>query len=196
MGTFLVISCAFGATIPGGVDLEDSEIFQTMYSGKTYTCGLVASKWIPGRIAESLFLSTKAEITYIKKTIKKTRDSRQKLKLSKKQKTLETKLESGTVACEIGSGGSTGGNFDALGNLTAAGKIAFQVPSSLSASANKGISTWSSKCYGCHLSSPLFLRPNTFPAIKERIQQSPMFFRIPEEVTDQEIADIVAYRNF
>lgn len=197
MIVFCVISDVFAASIPGTIKLSDNDIFQTQFAGKTFTCGHVKGKWIPGRIVNKLFLSTKAEIAYLKNTIKNTRDAKSKQKLSNKQKQLQTQLIDGNTACSIGGGNTGGGgNFDSLGNLTEVGKAAFQVPTQLSASANRGIATWNSKCFGCHQTSPGSLRPNTFPAIKTRIQQSPMFFMIPDEVTEQEIADIVAYRNF
>jgi len=200
----LMVSTAAGLaqSIPSGaVDLDSADLYQSRSSGKTYTCGRLPP-WSPGRLIQGWFYPTKAEISALKKQIKSAKSSSAKARLQSKLSRAQSNLAAGKKVCN-GSPQPTptpdqggGGMFDRLGNMTAAGKAAFGVPSNLNASVNSGIGVWNATCKGCHQTSPMALSIRTFPLIKARIQLSPMSFSIPAEVTEQMIADVVAFANY
>lgn len=82
---------------------------------------------------------------------------------------------------------ATSGNFDGNGNVTAAGKSLFGIPSSLSANISSGQSVWSKNCQGCHSEKT----NRTFSTYKSMIAASPMFITLP----DSEVAHLTAYLN-
>ena len=82
------------------------------------------------------------------------------------------------------------GNFDNNGNVTAAGKAIFGIPSNLSANISAGRTVQQVKCTGCHVERTNY----TFPVVREKIKQSPMLFD-EEQVPDQQLANLVAYLN-
>jgi hypothetical protein len=80
------------------------------------------------------------------------------------------------------------GNFDSAGNVTAAGKSLFGIPSNLSANKNTGKSLYDATCHGCHTSEKT---NRTFSFIKTATSGSPMFLRL----SDSEVANLTAYLN-
>ena len=189
-------------SIPSGaVDLDSADLYQSRSSGKTYTCGRLPP-WAPGRLVQGWFYPTKTEIVALKRQIKAATSSAAKSRLESKLTRAKATLTAGKRVC-TGSPQPTptpdtggGAMYDRLGNMTAAGKAAFGVPSNLSASVNSGIGVWNNTCKGCHQTSPMALSIKTFPLIRARIQLSPMSFSIPAEVTEQMIADVVAFANY
>ncbi len=84
---------------------------------------------------------------------------------------------------------SGGGNFDANGNVTAQGKTAFGIPSSLSGNVSVGQGVFSQNCQGCHSSNENVNK--TFSQYKSIIGAAPMFINL----SDSSLANLVAYMN-
>ncbi len=179
------------------VTLPYSSIIERSSAGKTIVCGNLPP-WTAGRtIGGTGFISTAAEITAFKKLLRKTRSVTTRSKIQRSIKKLNNYAAIATPICDQENDLEEGsGYFDAAGNLTNAGKAAFAVPLNLSANAGTGYNTWKTNCGSCHAGLPQALSANTFPAIKDRIQLSPMNFAVPGEITEQQIADIVALANF
>ena len=85
----------------------------------------------------------------------------------------------------------TTGNFDGSGNVTAAGKALFGIPSNLSANVSAGRSAWQFGCQGCHGSEKL---NKTFSSYRALLKASPMFI-FENDVPDSELANLTAYLN-
>lgn len=82
--------------------------------------------------------------------------------------------------------------FDANGNVTNAGKTYLGIPSTLSANIDRGDSVHKfNTCSGCHAEKTLW----HYNELSTRLPQSPMFFEIPNKLTYQDLADLVAYLN-
>ena len=198
----------FAAAPKGSVNLSSDKMFQTKVGSKTYTCGNLPP-WSPGRITSAAFYPAKVELSAVKLAAKKTRSASSKRSLNSKAASLAKYLTAGKAVCKSGTPGSSptptptatppsSGNsfFDSSGRVTTAGKVAFGIPSSFSASVNSGISAWQHKCASCHGSQAGVLRISTYGPMKARVQLAPMLFTVPGELSEQQIADIVAYANF
>lgn len=194
LGFLLTVkSAAFAAPPKGAVYLDASQMFQTTHKGKTYTCGNL-SPWTPGRVVQGLFYATKREIRNIDSKLKKRLSSVQRGKLLNTRAQRKKYLTAGKPLCTTGPG--AGGYFDSYGDVTAAGKAYFQIPTYLQANVLRGIGAWNANCNGCHQSSVVGLPMKKYPDLYNRIQLPPMSFLVPSEVSEQEIADITAAANF
>jgi hypothetical protein len=194
LGCVLAIPVVAQAAPPkGAVKLAAGRLFQTSDANGTYSCGNLPP-WAPGRMVKSYFLPTKAEIKNTKVAIKAATSKKKKASLKATLSHLLGYLSFGNSACQTGP--PPPGNFDALGNVTSTGKAAFGIPSWINANVNSGISAWNHPCFECHQVYPNTLTIKTFSGIRDRIQQSPMNFLVPGEVSDQTIADIVAFANY
>ena len=199
----LVLSCAtaFAAAPPGSLRLKSAAIFQRSDGGVTYTCGKVPP-WSVGRMVSGAFYPTKVEIAAIKKKLKAARTSSAKNKLRAQLNSLNAKLALGKSLCASGpptptpTPGTGNSLFDAQGFATSIGKALFQIPAGIEANAGRGITTWNQNCNGCHHMLPAGLLIKSYPAIRARIQLSPMSFSVPAEISDQQIADITAIANY
>lgn len=199
-------SPAIAASPPSGsVKLKSAALFQTNVNGLTYTCGRLPP-WSFGRLVKGYFYPAKVELAALRKKLKTSRSNAEKKKLRSQISALNTKLTDAKPLCAVGppavatptpspTPGSTG-PFDNLGNVTPYGKTLFQIPANVDASANRGISFWNQNCNGCHHAYPGSLLLRSFPAIRTRIQQSPMSFSVPGEISDQQIADVTAIVNY
>lgn len=181
------------AAPPGAIALPDNSIVQKSSAGKLYVCGNVPP-WAVGRMTSGYFQPTTAEIASLKKKLKATSDSNKKNAIKAKIKSRKAYLNAGSPICS--SNDSSEGNFDEMGNVTAAGKIAFGIPSNINANVNSGIAAWNGTCKGCHGGFPSSLPIKTYTYISQRITQSPMFFSVPAEVSFENIASIVAFANY
>jgi len=190
---------SFAAPPNGAVYLDSSQMFQTSSNGRTYICGNLPP-WAPGRVVQGYFYGTKKEIKNIDVKLKASRlSSAKRAKLQQTRQTRKAYLSAAKGLCANGSGGGNGGgesNFDSHAMVTATGKAAFQIPSNMQASVNAGLAKWNNTCRGCHVGSAYSLPLKNYPAIRTRIQLSPMLFQIPNEITDQDIADITAAVNY
>lgn len=198
----LMLSCVINtqaAAPANSVKLASKSLFTVRASSASILCGNLPP-WSPGRMVSDRFYPTRVEIKALKAKISKSSGSARRA-LEAKVRQLNSYLSKGKAPCAKGppravSTPTPSGPFDALGNVTAAGKVAFGIPSNLSASVNSGIGAWNSTCNGCHHMQPSGLGIRSFPEIKARIQLSPMLFSIPGELTEQQIADIVAFANY
>lgn len=180
----------------GVVPLLDQDIFETSQAGTTITCGNLPP-WTPGRMVRGQFYPASAEIKNLKKNARRAKDATKKSQLKNKLAKRRSYQRSASSVCSGGPPDTNGGaKFDSAGNVTAAGKIAFGIPSTMSANVNSGIGDWTRTCRGCHLSFPSSLSIKSYPGILARIQQSPMFFQVPLEVSEQQIANITAFANY
>ena len=193
---------AWCAAPAGSVNLDSSALFQVRRHGVTYSCGNIPP-WQFGRIVKGNFYPSKAEISALKKKLKAATAPSKQAKFKTQIATLKQKQSVAKSLCAAGPPNaqatptpSSSGPFDAQGNVTALGKSMFGIPSNLSASANRGITFWNNTCNGCHQMFPSGLALKTYPAIRARIQLSPMSFSIPSEITDQNVADITAIVNW
>ena len=82
--------------------------------------------------------------------------------------------------------------FDSSGNVTALGKGYLGIPSNLNASIDAGeVAHGLYSCAGCHLE-----RTNrSFQNLEVALPASPMNFPIPDQISYQQLADLVAYLN-
>jgi hypothetical protein len=80
-------------------------------------------------------------------------------------------------------------NFDANGNVTPQGKIAFGIPSNLSGNITAGHQLSASYCT-CHVERI----GASFPFVRAQIAQPPMLFD-STQITDDMLANIIAYLN-
>lgn len=205
----VILACsirnAWAAPPAGSVRLNSSSIFQVQANGTTYTCGRLPP-WVYGRMAKGNFYPSKVEIANLKKKLRAATSTKAQTKFRTQIAAIKQKQ---SVAKPLCSGGPPGGGgatptptpagnepFDSLGNVTSYGKNLFQIPANLSASASRGITFWNQTCNGCHNAFPSSLPLRTYPAIRARIQLSPMSFSVPAEVSDQNIADITAIANY
>lgn len=169
-------------------------------SGATnYTCGLLSGAWLPGTVDRkhsSYFLTFKTQMANLKKQIKKASGSK-KSKLEAKLKVLKAKNKKAQAACNQFNGGSnptptpiSSGNFTGTGDVTAAGKLLFAIPSTLSANITTGKNLHSMLCSGCHGEK----LGRSFNSLRSSIAATPMSFTT-SDVSDSELANITAYLN-
>jgi hypothetical protein len=86
--------------------------------------------------------------------------------------------------------GSSTGNFDAQGNVTAKGMALFMIPAGLSANIDRGKLVYDLNCTGCHAAKTG--RP--FTTLRSKIAEAPMDYD-SSEITDAALADLTAYLN-
>jgi len=186
----------------GAQQLGSQDLYQTFKDGKVITCGRILSEWRSGIMVgfdKALFLSRADKIKDLKKKSRTAAEPKLSKLLSqlKKQRSLQ-RIEN--PICVEGSPTSTptptptpgGGcvNFDAFGNVTAAGITAFQIPSNLAANINTGTTVWQANCTGCHSAN----LNRTFVAVKQAFQAEPqMSFAL--SISDADLAQIIAYLN-
>lgn len=203
-----MIGIASAADAPNGsVPIDVTQIFSITSGGKKYTCALVGSKYVAGsRLnGSTLFLPLSAKVKALKRKIKQASGAA-KERLMKKLPKLLAQRKAGDKACVGGpnqptptpGGGATktptpvaSGNFDSQGNVTAAGKAAFGIPSNLAANSNTGSSFYNSLCKGCHISEE---RNKSFSQYRTSTSGSPMFFTT-SALPDSTLAHITAYLN-
>jgi hypothetical protein len=191
----LVLTANASLAAPRGVvALPAESVFQTKVSGKSVTCGNVPP-WAPGRLMRGNFYPSSAEIRNLNQQLKRTASSTKRTAIQRKLAIRKAyrKLAQGT--CKNGPP-TSGARFDAQGNVTLAGKVAFGIPLSMNANVNLGIGVWNTTCRGCHQTFPSALSIRSYPGILARIQLSPMLFQIPSEVTEEQIAHVTAFANF
>lgn len=194
---------AWSAAPPAGsIRLKSSARFQVQSGGATYTCGKLPP-WSYGRMVRGYFYPAKVEIAALKKQLSSAASSKLKVSVKAQLTTTKQNLAIAKPLCAAGPPTtnatptpSTSGAFDSSGNVTSYGKSLFQIPSNLEGSALRGITKWNLTCDGCHHMFPSGLPLKTYPAIRARIQQDPMYFSIPSEISDQEIADVTAIVNW
>lgn len=189
------------------------EIFQTQASGKIVTCGgPIGGKYLSGKtkVVEgvTLFFKRSNEVKEKKKKCKNTSSSVKRRKCEAQLAKLSKTVKSQNKTCSYGPAGSPPastptpggggtqpqptatprslGNFDSNGNVTAAGKVAFGIPSNLSANLNTGKNVFNTNCTGCHTEKT----GRSFSFYKSAITVSPMFIT---HLSDQDIANLTAY---
>lgn len=82
--------------------------------------------------------------------------------------------------------------FDANGNVTPAGKTFLGIPAELEANIDTGENAHNfNGCSDCHGERTMWL----YPQLEARIELEPMFILVPEDLSRQDLADIVAYLN-
>ena len=193
----ILLTPALAFSVPkGAVLLSPSDSYQTDDGSKTYTCAYLNDKYLAGKFLKKnpeYFLSYQADLRNKKKARKRASGSKA-LKLSKKIKKLKKLKRAGNNACSDARGGDgdTGGgtNFDAQGNVTAAGYALFQIPTNLPANIFTGQTVYNNKCVGCHIE-----RTNrTFTNLREETRQAPMYYD-ENTLTDPDLANLTAYLN-
>ncbi len=199
----LVHACPASALPVGAILLPASQMFQTSQNGHTYTCGMVNSKWNGGILVSGRFMPFSQLITNTKVKLR-TATGKKKLKLKAKLASYKNSHSTVGSICRAaasggGGGGSTpthtptpppssGSNFDSSGNVTAAGKALFTIPSSLSANKSRGQTVWSSTCRACHSSE---YQNKRYVDLVNVLPAAPMFVHI----SNNQLADLVAYLN-
>jgi len=83
------------------------------------------------------------------------------------------------------------GNFDAQGNVTAAGRVAFGIPSGVTANVSRGKTVAQSFCTGCHSEKT----NRTYSYLDQSIRSSPMLYDDSQLSRPQQLADLTAYLN-
>lgn len=187
----------------GSVAVTSGDVFISQTASGTFTCANVSGVWLPGKLvgsAKDHFLSFKAQKRGIKKELQ-TASGAQREKLLAKLSRVSNLARQGGPACEGGPGGgggvptptatpSQGGNFDLSGNVTSSGKIAFAIPSALSANISTGRGHWNSMCAGCHGEK----LNKSFTELRSKTQEAPMFFST-SSLPDSTLAHITAFLN-
>ena len=177
--------------------LSSNNLFQTFANGGVITCGRPGLKFLSGLMVgenKDYFLSRKAKIKIFKKKIKKFTLKGLFSKVSKFQKKLKKQKQLKKIEdpiCLDQGGSSSGGNFDDFGNVTEAGKIAFEIPSYLSANIDTGSSIYKANCTGCHgekIGYSYVGINNAFATISAM-----SFFQ--SQLSDSDVAQIAAYLN-
>lgn len=183
-------------------DIFAVQTFQITNSGGKFTCGRSGSKWVPGKISKSNFLSFNDQIKTLKRSLKTAKGS--------KRTKIQAKISSLTDANKLGKGVCAGGppigganptptptpsqqsagNFDMAGNVTSAGKALFGIPSSLNGNIGSGRTLYQAQCSGCH-GENLGRSMNQYRSL---ISQAPMFFD-SNEIPDSALANLTAYLN-
>ena len=184
-------------------DVLAVQTFQITNSGGKFTCERSESKWIPGRISKSNFLSFAAQIKTLKASAKIASASK-RTKLLAKIATLKASNKIGQGICAGGPplagggnptptptpGQQSSGNFDFDGNVTAAGKSLFGIPSSLNGNISAGRAVFQAQCSGCHGDK----LGRTMSQYRVLIALAPMFFD-SSEINDGTLANLTAYLN-
>lgn len=200
----LVVLLALFATnvsaLPRGtVTLGSGESFQTASGGKTVTCAVVSATWKAGKYLNgnvTLFLAHVQARKNLKLSLRKTSDSAKAARIRKKIAAITKRIKAEDPVCSAGPGGGGGGgsgsgSFDSLGNVTAAGKALFGIPSNLNASIDAGLTVHNfNSCAGCHGEE----RNRTFSAYRTIIAGPEMGFSV-NDINDQQLADLTAYLN-
>ena len=172
------LACLVGFCSQVSAQRANTVSFQVRLRATTYTCGEVAGKMRSGRINRSSaqFVPYSVDIKALKAKIKKA-SAAKKPALKRKLAALIAKAAAGDRVCKNTSPGQTpapgapagptktptpapaAGNFDSRGNVTAAGKAKFGIPSNLSANRNAGQTVYNAarssnlgmkSCGGCH----------------------------------------------
>lgn len=187
------------AQTTGAVYIGSDSLRIVSSGSSTYSCALLANNWQSGNLDRknsSFFLSYKVQIANLKKSIKRATGSK-RTKLNAKLLVLKAKSKKAQAACNAFNNGgsptptpSSTGNFTSNGDVSAAGKITFGIPSNLSANVTTGKNLHGMLCSGCH-SDKL---GRSFNSLRNSISGSPMFFT-SSDVTDSELANITAYLN-
>jgi hypothetical protein len=208
------LTCALGLSSQAFAQSSVSNIFQVRLRATSYSCAMVAGKLKSGRIEKGTgrFIPYSEDIKALKAKIKLAKPAK-KPALKKKLALLVAKAASGDRVCKTSSGkgptptptpGTTPkptagptpkptatpatGNFDSKGNVTAAGKAKFGIPSNLSANVGAGQTVNSAHCMGCHTERANrtygYMRPllgsNIMPTVK---------------ISDGDLANLTAYIN-
>lgn len=198
--SILINACPALALPVGAQALPSSQMFQMNQNGRTYTCGMVNSVWHGGMLVSGRFISFAQLITNTKvkmKTAAPAKKAAMKIKLASYKK-------SHTVVgaiCRAAANSNnnpptstprptpnTATNFDSSGNVTAAGKTLFAIPSSLSANKDRGKTVWDGECRACHSSE---YRNKRYTDLVNLLPGAPMYIHLQSS----ELADLVAYLN-
>lgn len=81
--------------------------------------------------------------------------------------------------------------YDSRGNVTENGKMYLGIPDYLEANISAGELVQLTHCEGCHGERTSW----DYLSLLDRIPLAPMFFQIPTQITEQELADLTAYLN-
>lgn len=173
-----------------------ADTFQVATGSGTLTCGYVRSAWVPGKMNRGAFVPFSTQVKKLKVKVRSARPPK-KGKIRNKIKNLRAAIAAGKTMCAAGPplGGSplplppSLGNFDAQGNVTAAGKAVFGIPSALNGNIGMGRSIFESQC-SCHGD----MLNRSMPEYRSAISQAPMYFST-SEITDQMLANLTAYLN-
>jgi hypothetical protein len=197
----IFIACPAFALPTGARLLSASDMFQTNHSGKTYTCGRINSAWHGGQLVSGRFISFAQLIKNTKSAVKRAKGSK-RTKLQSKLTSYKSSHSTVGAICRAAADNSNipppvstprptptpNLYFDSAGNVTAAGKSAFAIPSSLSANKDSGLSVWNNECRVCHESEH---RNKRYSELVNLITEDPMYVSIP----NSQLANLVAYLN-
>lgn len=197
--------------MPNGQALDS--LFTIVSNKKTITCaGPIKGSYQSGSSISinntKIFTPLSDDMAALKSKLKSAKVASAKSKIQAKIAKLKVRIKSENKICSAGPGDTTpppsspvvvptikptatptpntDGNYDSQGNVTAAGKTAFGIPSNLSASRETGRSIYNASCSGCHLEKT----GRSFSFYKTAIQGSPMYIF---DKTDQDLANITAY---
>jgi len=215
------LACLLCFCSPVSAQGLDNSPFQVKLRATAYTCAAVAGKMRSGRInkATGLFVPYSADIKALKAKIKLAKAAK-KPALKKKLAALLAKAAAGDRVCKNTSPGQqptptpgatpgatpgptktptpapVAGYFDARGNVTAAGKVKFGIPSNLSANINAGLAVYNAQkstnqglksCGACHQE-----RSNRTYGYMQAILPSPIMLIT---LSAGELANLTAYIN-
>ncbi len=190
--------------------------YSKLSSKQITCAGPIDNKYMSGRTvsvgSSKIFTPLNNDLKSLKSKLKSTTTIVAKNKIKKKMKKLKARVKSEDNVCSNGpdaeapptnpvteptatprptatstpSTPKSNSNFDTNGNVTDQGKIAFGIPSNLSANREAGKSLHNSSCNGCHVEKT----GKNFSYYKSVIRLSPMFIM---DKSDQDVANITAY---
>lgn len=173
VATFIVSSTALAA--------ELRPVTITYLKGQTLvTATIQCMGKVPGQTKRGVFTSLKKQISAYRSAGGG----------GARLRNLKAMQAAGKAKCASPVTPGINGNFDGFGNVTPAGKIAFEIPLHLSATISGGRAVYESMCSECHGERLNY----HFPILRTRTALEPMFFSI-EELTDQDVADLTAFFN-
>ncbi|MCB0360693.1 MAG: hypothetical protein KDD44_13690, partial [Bdellovibrionales bacterium] len=140
----------------GSVFVDENDIFKTTASGTKYNCAHINGKYVPvllDKQASNLVLPLSEKLKEIKNKLRSA-SSTKKIKIQKSLRNLAKKNKKGLVACKNGPNNNSKPSnsptptprpipnqtlcFDSNGDVSAAGKARFGVPSNMTANLNRG----------------------------------------------------------
>lgn len=185
------------------LNAQKFDAFVVEYGGASYSCSSSGSSYEVGKVLSSGRVSSIAkQIRAVRSALERAQGAK-KTSLLKKLKSL-TRLKrevigicnegdssgSGTPTPTTTPTGTSGGNFDVQGNVTAKGIATFLIPAGLSANIDRGKLVYELNCTGCHVAKTGY----PFTALRTKIAVAPMDFD-SSEITDASLADLTAYLN-
>jgi hypothetical protein len=178
--------------------------FVVEHNGVDYSCSTSGSRYEVGQLlGGGRVASLEKRIRKIRLALEAAEGAKKTSLLNKLKSLIRLKREVVGVCKEVvppvsatptptstPTSGTSGGNFDAQGNVTVKGMAIFMIPAGLGANIERGKLVYDLNCTGCHVAKTG--RP--FTTLRTKIAEAPMDFD-SSEIPDASLADLTAYLN-